>query len=284
MRGLKTILIVTYVVIIILLLLSLIKCDGKTNKDVQKVTDTVIVERKDTVIVRDTIREPQEPVEEKRDTIVDGKKIEIKETFEADVVMCIDCTGSMSSIINTIKSNAMNFYPDVKSRCIRQGKDVYDMRIKIIGFRDYSDGTPLEESPFFNIPEKKTALYSFLARLTAVGGGDEPEIGHDALARAFKVNWNRGRNVRQVVLLWTDASSHNMKGTGSIGASVSGLKRIWGRMNAAGKRLIIFAPKGNSWESVARSLDKAVRRDVNAGRGLSDVDYEEIIKAVSDTM
>lgn len=272
----------TYIVIIILLLLLMIKCDRKTAGDNPISRDTVIIN--DTVLVRDTIRETRDSVVEKRDTVVDGEKIEIKETFEADVVMCIDCTGSMSSIINTIKNNAMNFYPDVKNRCIKQGKDVFDMRIKIMGFRDYTDDKSLEESPFYNIPEQQNALYGFLSHLDATGGGDDPEIGHDVLAKAFNTNWNRGRNVRQVVLLWTDAPSHNMKGTSSINASVSSLKGIWSRMNPSSKRLIIFAPKDNSWESVARSLNNAVRRDVDAGSGLSDVDYEEIIKALSDTM
>ena len=70
MKGLKVILVSTYIIIIILLLLSLKRCDDNTHSSVV-----------------------------------------IKEKFNAEVVMCIDCTSSMSSLIGTIKRNALNFYP-----------------------------------------------------------------------------------------------------------------------------------------------------------------------------
>ena len=89
MKALKTILISVYVIIIILLLLSLLRC----RNDVPQHTDII-----------------PKPV--------------IKEKFKADVVMCIDCTSSMNNIINTIKNNALTFYPDLKQRCISQGKEI----------------------------------------------------------------------------------------------------------------------------------------------------------------
>ena len=75
MKRLKIILVLTYIVIIILLLLSLLRCQ----------------------------KSPTDP-----------GPVVIKEKFNADVVMCIDCTSSMYHLIGTIKKNALNFYPDIK--------------------------------------------------------------------------------------------------------------------------------------------------------------------------
>lgn len=36
-----------------------------------------------------------------------------KLTYNVDMVFCIDSTGSMDSIIDMVKQNALNFYTDV---------------------------------------------------------------------------------------------------------------------------------------------------------------------------
>lgn len=55
--------------------------------------------------------------------------------------MCIDATGSMNGILDTVKSNALNFYGDLINSMRKKGKQVNDLRIKVIAFRDYvADG------------------------------------------------------------------------------------------------------------------------------------------------
>ena len=35
-------------------------------------------------------------------------------TYNVDIVMCIDCTGSMQGLIDTVKQNALKFYLDLR--------------------------------------------------------------------------------------------------------------------------------------------------------------------------
>ena len=38
--------------------------------------------------------------------------------YNVDIVMCIDATGSMNGILDTVKSNALNFYGDLINSCL----------------------------------------------------------------------------------------------------------------------------------------------------------------------
>lgn len=264
MKALKTILISVYVIIIILLLLSLLRCEHKTvrSREAEPNRDTLV---------------------HKRDTI--PEKVVIKEKFKADVVMCIDCTSSMNNIINTIKKNALTFYPDLKQKCISQGKEITSMRIKVIGFRDINDTTPFEKSSFYDIPAKEDDFKKFVSHLSPFGGDDAPEHGYDALAMAINSDWKKGNDVHQIIILWTDNASHPLSGRNGVPMSLTELTSLWKeKMSNKGKRLILFAPADNSWTTLEHNWDKTTRHDVSTGGGLSDVDYEEILKTLSERM
>lgn len=243
MKSLKTILWATYIVLIILLLLSLLKCDGPAEHP------------------------------------------PIKETFKADVVLCIDCTGSMAGMINTIKKNALRFYPDMKEKCLSYGKEITSMRIRVIGFRDLSDRLPYEQSGFFNLPEQSAEFKSYVSHFNADGGGDAPEIAYDALGLAMTSEWLDERDVRQVIILWTDAASHPISSFVPGPTSFGQMTNIWNEeMNARGKRLILFAPEDITWTTITDSWDNTTRHDVSYGTGLAEIDYEKIIKALSESI
>lgn len=268
MKGLKAFLTGIYIVIIILLLLCFKKCDSKVNVTVPEPPIEIDSLATDTASI-DTIPE----------------EISIKESFKADVVMCIDCTSSMNNIINTIKNNAINIYADIKSRCRDKGKDITSMRIKVIGFRDYSDNKTFEVSDFFNMPEHEEDFKKYISQLKTYGGGDRPERGYDALSYAFKSSWKKGDEVHQVVILWTDADTHPLNGCMNIKDSTKELYNIRKReLNEKGTRLILFAPQYPCWDILQENLDNTTRHEVAAGGGLSDVDYEEILKTLSETI
>lgn len=261
MKTLKTLLILTYI-IIILLLLSLMKCEGNTPHI-----------------------SPYNPVM----PITGGDPITdkpiVKEKFKADVVMCIDGTTSMEKIISTIKSNAFNFYSDLKNKCMLQGKEITSMRIKVIGFRDFEDPKPFEQSVFFDMPAQETDFRSFVSELKAEGGGDYPERGYDAIGLAILSDWKADPDVHQIIILWTDDASHPLSISSPGPKSINELTALWNeRMSPKGKRLILFAPKHPSWTKLENEWDKTIRHDVKEGRGLSDTDYDEILETLSESM
>ena len=244
MKGLKVILVLTYIIIIILLLLSLKRCDDNTHSSVV-----------------------------------------IKEKFNAEVVMCIDCTSSMSSLIGTIKKNALNFYPDMKKKCESQGKEILSMRIKVIAFRDFCDDKPFESSEFFRMPEQENDFKSFVSNLKDYGGGDEPERAYDAISLALLSNWSTNTDIRKVIILWTDVASHPLSGRIPEATNFDELSTLWNtKLQRNSKRLILFAPLHPTWTAIETNWENATRHDVTTSGGLTDVDYDEILRTLSESI
>ena len=64
--------------------------------------------------------------------------------YFVDIVMCIDATGSMSPIIGEVKNNAISFYQRFVDSMEESDKEVAQLRIKVIAFRDYGvDDEPM---------------------------------------------------------------------------------------------------------------------------------------------
>ena len=127
--------------------------------------------------------------------------------YNVDIVMCIDVTGSMDSIISEVKANALSFYQKFVDEMNNKEKSVQQLRIKVIAFRDYGvDSEPMIESKFFVLDEEKDAFYDFVNGLEAIGGGNIPENSLEALALAMNSDWVRTGSVRRhVIVMYTDA-------------------------------------------------------------------------------
>ena len=112
-------------------------------------------------------------------------------SYAVDIVFCIDVTGSMTPIIDQVKANALRFYDDVQSNLTAKGKNVDQLRVKVIAFRDFvADGAAaLDESPFFTLPGERASFSDFVSGLIAEGGGDAPESGLEAVALAIDSPW-----------------------------------------------------------------------------------------------
>jgi hypothetical protein len=219
-------------------------------------------------------------------------------SYAVDIVFCIDVTGSMTPIIDAVKANALRFYDDVQSNLTAKGKNVDELRVRVVAFRDFvADGEMgLEESPFFALPAEQGGFSDFVNGLLAQGGGDAPESGLEAVALAVNSPWtNRGDRRRQVVVVWTDAPAHALDPTvvpaelrARIPADFSALTDLWedtqGRLGPSSKRLILFAPDGPGWSDISGVWENVVHHPSQAGAGLSDVDYGTIVDSIGNSV
>lgn len=222
--------------------------------------------------------------------------------YPIDMVLCIDQTGSMSSIIERVKSRALAFYDDFQKEMLSQGKSVDTLRVKVVGFRDYGcdqdrkEGlSPMDESPFFILPDQSSEFEAFVNRLNADGGGDEPESGLEALALAINSDWDvKSGKSRQVIVVWTDASAHPI-GTGADHSSYpksapknfDELTDWWegqGKMRQAAKRLILFAPDSPAWNDIAKYWECVLMYPSKGGEGLKDQDYKTILNTIANSV
>ena len=217
-------------------------------------------------------------------------------TYNVDIVMCIDCTGSMGKLLDTVKENALKFYPDLKARCDANGKEISNLRIRVIGFRDFGfDGDKaITDTGFLSIPEDEGKFKEIVTSFEALGGGPQPESGLEALAMAINSDWTTGGNKRRhVIVVWTDAPTHELGETGKdnpkypkeVPANFDELTNWWeeeqgGKMNHSARRLILFAPDASRWSDIGNHWNATVHHLAKAGEGLEDVDYETILISI----
>src|SRR5215211_3751256 len=219
-------------------------------------------------------------------------------SYAVDIVFCIDVTGSMTPIIDQVKANALRFYDDVQSNLTAKGKNVDQLRVRVIGFRDFvADGAAaLDESPFFTLPDERADFSAFVNGLVAEGGGDAPESGLEAVALAIDSSWTTvGDRRRQVIVVWTDQPAQPLNPSvlppdiaSRVPLDFSALTDAWedeqGRMGSSSKRLILFAPDGPGWSDISGVWENVVHHPSQAGGGLSEVDYGTIIDSIGNSV
>lgn len=218
--------------------------------------------------------------------------------YSVDMVFCIDATGSMEDfsgsqkkIINMVKENALNFYGDLMQKMDEKNKRISQLRVRVIAFRDYiADGeNAMLVTDFFRLPEQAAAFESCINSITAMGGGDIPEDGLEALAYAMKSNWTTvGTDQRRVIVVWTDAGTHEL-GFGArskyypkgMPANLSELGDWWDELPKKSKRLVLYAPDEPGWSYISANWDNIVHYPSVAGNGLAECDYSDILDVLA---
>ena len=216
-----------------------------------------------------------------------------------DMVFCIDGTGSMSPCIEKVKENARRLHLEFASAMTDRGSEIDSMRIKIIVFRDYkSEGADaIQQSPFFELPADQAEFESYMAGVSAFGGGDVSENGLEALYYAMKSDFTTGNKDRQIIVLFSDADALELlerKSSAGYPEDVvdeSGFIEFWANSAALQdpsvklrdklKRLVMFAPAGTKYEELKKILNRSVFMPVSDMKGLSDVDFKTIIDQIS---
>ena len=219
-------------------------------------------------------------------------------SYAVDIVFCVDVTGSMTPIIDQVKNNALQFYDDVQKNLTEKGKNVDQLRVRVLAFRDFkADGAAaLQESPFYTLPADRAGFSDFVNGLLAEGGGDAPESGLEAVALAINSSWTAtGDRRRQVIVIWTDQPAQPLDPSvlpadlsSRVPKDFSALTDLWeneqGPMGSSSKRLILFAPDGPGWSDISGVWENVVHHPSQAGGGLSEVDYGTIVDSIGNSV
>jgi hypothetical protein len=221
--------------------------------------------------------------------------------YAVDLVLCIDVTASMTSIIERVKRGALSFHARLAAAMALKEKPVGSLRVKVVAFRDFKADRfhPLKIGGFWQLPAEVEALRSFVSQLDASGGGDEPESGLEALALAIDSDWDRqAERRRHVIVLFTDAPAHPL-GVGRDAKLYPAempedLDALWGRwgqgrdpsavMDANAKRLLIFAPDRDPWTGIAGSWNNTLHSPSKAGTGLDKVALDDVIGVIAGSV
>ena len=216
--------------------------------------------------------------------------------YNVDIVMCIDATGSMRSLIEMVKRNAMQFGRDLRTMMERgdsesDPKYIDQLRVRVIAFRDYlADGDKaMLMTDFFTLPEQSEDFSELMEEIHADGGGDDPEDGLEALGYAIReTDWVRsGERRRHIIVVWSDEGTHEI-GFGkeapnypkNMAKSFAELSSWWEMMEGNAKRLILFTPDKSGWTEIDRNWENTLFYKSEAGKGLEEYSYQAILSAI----
>ena len=214
-------------------------------------------------------------------------------TYNVDIVMCIDATGSMAPIIDEVKANALSFYQKFIDSMEENNKEVAQLRIKVIAFRDYGcDDEPMVESEFFTLPDQNDAFNAFVSGIQPMGGGDIAENALEAIALALKSDWTTGGSRRRhAILMFTDAPALPLQERASspsypagMPADIAQLGAWWeqtdqtlgGTYQAKAGRFVAFVPNAEPWTELT-TWNRYWPAFSAAGTGLEAVDIQSAI-------
>lgn len=236
----------------------------------------------------------------------DAQKEEL--TTYADIVFCIDATASMTEAMKDVKENAIGLHAKVKKALDDAGRKVQQMRIKVIVYRDiYVDTVAFEESEFFTVPEEEVRFKAFVEKFEPQGGGDEPESGLEALAKAINVDWVQGgARRRHIIIMMTDASPHPLDHPkrslsdvypSNMPADLIDIYDMWCKplntqakdsersmLDQKAKRLVIFGPNCETWNEIGKEWKLAnhvVCKPGGGMEGMFDMVITWLVKSMS---
>lgn len=235
--------------------------------------------------------------------------------YHVDICFVVDTTGSMGKLIQTVKNNILRFYPDLAQVAEDKGKAISQLRIKVIGFKNYQyDGAnTMTVSNFYTLQNEaqmeseENELKSLVDSLEAVGGSGSHEQGFaengiEALVLAMKSDWDMGGDKRRhIIVLFSDVAPVPIDVAKSLGgsnypqempATLDEVTDLWEAeqgsvMNKASKRLCLFAPddgETGSWSQIGNNWEEVVWFPTAAGDGLNDTDYKTILDAIMNSI
>jgi hypothetical protein len=207
---------------------------------------------------------------------------------QADIVFCIDVTGSMNPCIEGVLNGVDDFVENLNSAAY------VDYRLRLIGFRDIHDPSVCnDEWNVFPFTSDSIEFRNWLKSLRAFGGGDSPESTLDALYMALHSDWRKTNTLRAIILL-TDSDSHPKlhSKTYAMFNDNDVYRVIQDFQELRHSLLFIVAPKYEIYQQIVSSMQMADRKIfakwVPVGdaryKGLKEIDWKPLMSMIGQVI
>jgi hypothetical protein len=218
--------------------------------------------------------------------------------YTYDLVVCIDNKSSMAKHIDRVKSLLLDdFLNTIQRKSLELFRQISRFRVKIIVYGDYRANSldfPIICSDFFDLAFNYGAFVSFVNGISTNQEENENQDGSkscglEALALAINSSWNQDDfTSRRRYIIWviSDTGTHELGQVSElrhslkeIPSSLDDLTDQWNELSTSAKRIIIFAPDVYPWSVISNSWENSIFFAAEAGKGLLEVEMDEILAA-----
>jgi von Willebrand factor type A domain len=195
-----------------------------------------------------------------------------KRKARADIVFCIDCTGSMEPCIEGVVEGVNTFVTGLHSA----GR--VDYRLRLIAYRDLPYGDETHSTDFTSDADQ---FRNWVRALSPRANDTIPESTLDAVCMALQSPW-RERCHRSVVV-FTDAGTHTQLHGSTAAPTRDGVQAVIDLQTKAHALIFILAPQDGAYETIAKQqqvIYQALPVDDRRYEGLRAVDFNEVLDFV----
>lgn len=192
-----------------------------------------------------------------------------KRKAAADIVFCIDCTGSMEPCIEGVVNGVDTFVAGLHTA----GR--VDYRLRLVAYRDLPYGDETQVTDFTSDAEQ---FRGWVRALKARANDTTSESTLDAMCIALQSPW-RERCHRSVVA-FTDASPHTQLHASTSAPDRDGVKAVVELQNKSHALVFILAPQDAAYEQIARQqqvIYQALPVDDLRYEGLRAMDFQQVL-------
>lgn len=159
------------------LILGILCLNCKDSKDIRTINDN------DTAIVIETKAKPTH------------------KTKNAEIVFCLDATGSMGGLIGTAKEKIWDIVNE-----LAQDGDIDTLKMGMVFYRDRGDGFITKQIAMTTDLDE---AYTELLKINAAGGGDQPESVNQGLHEAITdMKWSTNKKTYRTIFVVGDCPPH----------------------------------------------------------------------------
>jgi hypothetical protein len=200
----------------------------------------------------------------------------------ADIVFCIDATGSMQDCIDNVKENIESFVTTLENS---NPNSKIDWRARILAYRDFrKDSEYLVNT--FNFVSSPAELKNQLDSISADGGDDEPESTLDAILYATKTSdWRE--KCHRFIVVFTDATpvpELDEKTIADLGIP-DGFEIFSQTLQGEAIKLFLYGKTAPEYERISKEVPKAtVVQYENAVEELRSGDFKAIMSTIGKTV
>lgn len=126
---------------------------------------------------------------------------EVQEAKNAEIVFCLDATGSMSGLIGTAKEKIWNIVSE-----LAQDNDIDTLKMGMVFYRDRGEMFVTKQIAMTTDLDE---AYTELLKIDASGGGDSPESLNQALHESItQMQWSTDKSTYRTVFVVGDCPPH----------------------------------------------------------------------------
>jgi von Willebrand factor type A domain len=213
-----------------------------------------------------------------------GEQAQTKLRGVADIAFLIDCSASMQPCIDQLKASVGDFCQQLSS-----GNPVA-WRARAVGFRDREvDGSEWVVGEDHKLVETEADLRHQLEAFSALGGGDAPESGLDALwIVAHETDWRPLGQAHRLIVLLTDAPPKNPMNAATVSPGQPNDVYAVGQYLAEQHiKVLLWAPQCAEWDLTGKVPGSQLNNVAAGGDvydGLRNVKFPEVYKTIAKTV